>query len=50
VKEVLEAVNLAKIPYGWNDTFVVLIPKVNNPTMVSRFRPINLCNVVYKVI
>jgi hypothetical protein len=25
VKEVLEAVNLAKIPDGWNDTFVVLI-------------------------
>jgi len=50
VKEVLEAVNLAKIPEGWNDTTIVLIPKVNNPTMVSQFSPINLCNVVYKVI
>jgi hypothetical protein len=35
VKEVLEAVNLAKIPEGWNDMAIVLIPKVNNPTLVS---------------
>lgn len=48
--KVLEAVNLAKIPKGWNDTAVVLIPKVNNPTLVSQFRPISLCNVVNKVI
>jgi hypothetical protein len=50
VKEVLDAVNSAKLPDGWNDTTVVLIPKVNNPTMVSQFRPISLCNVVCKVI
>jgi hypothetical protein len=35
VKEVLEAVNTASIPNGWNNTMIVLIPKVNNPTMVS---------------
>jgi len=50
VTEVLDAVNNCKIPDGWNDTTIVLIPKVNNPTMVSQFRPISLCNVVYKVI
>ena len=50
MKEVLAAVNTAQIPDGWNDTTIILIPKVNDPTLVSQFRPISLCNVVYKVI
>lgn len=50
VAEVLEAVNNCKIPDGWNDTTIVLIPKVTNPTLVSQFHSISLCNVVYKVI
>jgi hypothetical protein len=50
VKEVLEATSMAKIPEGWNDTTIVLIPKVNDPTLVSQFQPISLRNAVYKVI
>ena len=50
VKEVLEAINSRTIPKGWNSTTIVLIPKVDSPTSVSQFRPISLCNVVYKVI
>jgi hypothetical protein len=50
VAEVLQAVNTCKIPEGWNKTTIVLIPKVDNPEKVSQFRPISLCNVVYKVI
>ena len=50
VTEVLQAVNSCTIPSGWNNTTVVLIPKVENPETVAQFRPISLCNVVYKVI
>jgi hypothetical protein len=50
VQEVLGAVNSATIPSGWNDTTIVMIPKVENPNKVAQFRPISLCNVVYKVI
>jgi uncharacterized membrane protein len=38
------------IPNGWNDTNVVLIPKVDNPESMTQFRPIGLCNVIYKII
>jgi hypothetical protein len=50
IDEVLHAVNNATIPEGWNDTTIVMIPKVDNPDRVAQFRPISLCNVVYKVI
>lgn len=33
-----------------NSTFLALIPKPNNPQTFGDYRPISLCNVVYKVI
>jgi hypothetical protein len=50
VHEVLSAVNSMSIPDGWNDTTIVLIPKIKVPEKVTQLRPISLCNVVYKII
>ena len=47
---VLQAVNMCTIPIGWNDTGIVMIPKVNSVEKVTQFRTINLCNVVYTII
>ncbi|KAF7826637.1 reverse transcriptase [Senna tora] len=35
---------------NWNETFICLIPKVNNPTEIQSFRPISLCNTIYKIV
>jgi len=37
-------------PETLNDTFPALIPKVENPQMVSQLIPIELCNLAYKVV
>lgn len=50
VKGVLQFFISGKMHKGINDTTIVLIPKVKNPQSIKNFRPISLCNVIYKII
>jgi hypothetical protein len=50
VSEVLQVLQGGRIPEGWNNTIVVLIPKVQKPERLKDLRPISLCNVVYKLV
>lgn len=47
VKDVLEG---RDFPEGLNDAFLVLIPKVDAPSKANQFRPIGLCNIVYRIV
>ena len=38
------------VPNYLNKTLITLIPKCQNPETLSNFRPISLCNSVYKVV
>jgi hypothetical protein len=46
----LEFLNLGVFDRDINATNIALIPKISNPTRVTNFRPISLCNVIYKLI
>ncbi|CAN1165788.1 Transposon TX1 uncharacterized 149 kDa protein [Linum perenne] len=39
-----------RMPSGWNDTHLVIIPKVPHPEEITQFRPISCCNFNYKII
>lgn len=53
-KPLFEAIShflsIANLPSSWGKTFVVLIPKSNNPRSVLDFHPISLCNISYKIV
>ncbi|KAL0338469.1 UNVERIFIED_CONTAM: putative mitochondrial protein [Sesamum angustifolium] len=46
---VLKFLNSFHLPPRMNDTHIVLIPKCKHPELLSQFRPISLCNVIYKI-
>lgn len=37
-----EFLDMGKIPYGCNSSFITLIPKVESPVVITDFRPISL--------
>ncbi len=50
IKAVQSFFTFGKILKEVNSTLIALVPKVPNPSNFNHFRPISLCNVVYKVI
>ena len=48
-KTILDFLNLGITPPKFNETHIVLIPKTKSPKRVIEFRPISLCNVIYKL-
>ena len=49
-KTVLDFLNNGIFDSSVNDSYIVLISKIKSPVSVSDFRPISLCNVLYKII
>jgi hypothetical protein len=47
---VLDFLNNDRFDNALNETYIVLIPKKKNPTCITEYRPISLCNVIYKLI
>lgn len=46
----LDCLNSGKILKSINLTHIALIPKIKSPECLSQFRPISLCNVLYKIV
>ena len=49
-KMVLDFLNQGIPPPNFNETHIVLIPKIKEPKRVTDYRPISLCNVTYKIV
>ena len=45
---ILHYLNSGSFPQALGHSFITLIPKVKDPTYVSKFRPISLSNILYR--
>jgi hypothetical protein len=51
VEEVLNVLRgVGDMIRGWNETFIVLTPKMKDPARIKDLRPIILCNVLNKLV
>jgi hypothetical protein len=50
IKAVQNFFTSGKLLKEMNSSFIVLIPKIQNPSVINHFRPISLCNTTYKII
>ena len=50
VNMVLNVLNSDRSMADINKTYITLVPKINNPSRMTEFRPISLSNVTYKLI
>ena len=48
-KTILDFLNNGVAPHKFNETHIVLIPKIKEPKCVTDYRPISLCNVVFRI-
>ena len=50
IAAMLDFLNSGSILLEINYTHIVFIPKIKSPERISNYRPISLCNVIYKII
>ena len=49
IQIVIDFLNHGVAPPKFHETHIVLIPKTKNPSRVTDYRPISLCNMAYKI-
>ena len=50
VQNVIHTLRTGIMPNGVNDTYICLIPKVKCSQKITKYRPISLCNMIYKLV
>ncbi|KAF7844371.1 reverse transcriptase [Senna tora] len=50
ISEIRNIFNWSRIPPDWGKTLITLIPKIENASHPSHYRPIGLCQTQYKIL